>query len=126
MTNLILFNQNMVRKYRVYLSAPMTNNQDGYEAHFEELKELARRYFSPYLASGEYDELIIVNPTKLSHQLIRSKAEYMKECIAALAECNAVVFGTGWSESKGCQQEYRTANDWLIETFFEEELNTQK
>ena len=50
-----------------------------------------------------------VSPLEVSPDTDAPYSTHMGNDIAALLECNAVLFLDGWQESKGCQLEHRAA-----------------
>lgn len=92
---------------RIYLSAPIANNPDGYEAHFEALETWAKDFFEKHL-NRPFE---IINPLKLPHEHGRTRDEYLQEDLEALKTCHVIIMGVGWETANGCLQERRLAKD---------------
>lgn len=84
---------------KVYISLPITGHD------IEEVE--ARLIFAK--AVLEKKGHTPVSPLDVSDNPDASYAEHMGRDIAALLECDAVVFLEGWQESKGCTLEHAAA-----------------
>ncbi len=87
---------------KIYLSAPIANNPDGYEAHFDRLEFWAGAFFGTWIRGRKIE---IVNPLKLPHAHGRTYHEYLEEDLEALKTCDVIILGNRWESSSGCCQE---------------------
>lgn len=100
----------MDKKFRVYISGPITGTTDYMERFEEAEKKLKERGYS------------VVNPAKVNAQLPEdtSYEEYMEMSFCLLSLCDAAYFLNGWSNSNGANKEYRYALEHSIKAIFEE------
>lgn len=96
---------------RIYLSAPIANNPDGYEAHFEALETWAKDFFEKHL-NRPFE---IVNPLKLPHQNGHTQDEFLEEDLEALKTCHAIILGKDYEQASGCCQEATLAKQLGLE-----------
>ena len=61
-----------------------------------------------------------VNPLNLPHRHDKKWASYMKECIAALTECDLIYMLVGWGESEGAKLEFDLANKLGITILYQD------
>ena len=96
----------MVKKFRVYISGPITGTTDYMERFAKAEKELTKKGYS------------VVNPAKVNAQLPEdtSYEEYMKMSFCMLDMCDAIYMLNGWSKSCGANRElgYAMAKDKII------------
>lgn len=107
---------------RIYLSAPIANNPDGYEAHFEALETWAKDFFEKHL-NRPFE---IINPLKLPHEHGRTRDEYLQDDLEALKTCHVIILGVGWETANDCLQERRLAGQLGLELLPESVVNAQK
>ena len=82
----------------IFLSGPITDNEDFYLLQFKEAGEHLKRL-----------GFIVFNPAILPTRM--SKESLMNICLAAIKECDVVYFLPGWHESKGCAAEFEAAQN---------------
>lgn len=85
---------------RVYISGPITGHDDGNRAAFAK-------------AAAEIVERghVAVNPHNLPHKHAGQWLDYMREDIAAMLTCDAVLALPGWEASRGAKIEIQLAVD---------------
>lgn len=108
---------------RIYLSAPIANNPDGYEAHFDNLEFWATAFFGTWITGRKIE---IVNPLKLPHEHGRTRDEYLEEDLEAVKTCHVIILGNGWELASGCLQEVSLAKDLGLEVLPETIIEGQK
>lgn len=59
----------------------------------------------------------VINPTKLPHNHDKSWESYMKEDLAEMLKCDAVVLLHNWRDSKGAQIERKIASLLNMKTY---------
>ena len=64
-------------------------------------------------------EYVAVNPVTLPHNHDKTWLSYMRECLRAMLECEAVYFLSDWAKSDGANIEYRVANLLGLKIFHE-------
>lgn len=110
-------------EFKVYISGPIT----GIENYKNNFKIAEKKI-------NESNIVTAVNPTKLNKEN-DSWNHCMKNCIAALLECDEILFIDGWDKSKGARIEFMIAtamgipmhrfseslNDYLPEEYFLQE-----
>jgi hypothetical protein len=84
---------------KVYICGKITN-LPGY---------LAQHYFSKVEEMLSAEGFTPLNPMKLPHNHAKSWQAYMRECIAALVQCDAIYLMGNWRDSKGAILEYHIA-----------------
>ena len=107
---------------KIYLSAPIANNPDGYVAHFESLELWATAFFGDWIKNRPVE---IVNPLNLPHEHGHTPEEYLAEDLIALETCDVIILGEGWENSSGCLQEHKRAVELGIEILPEEIIEPQ-
>jgi hypothetical protein len=60
----------------------------------------------------------VVNPMNLPHNHDKSRESYMKECILALMDCDAIYMLKGYMDSRGAIIELNLAYDLNIKPLF--------
>lgn len=108
---------------KIYLSAPIANNPDGYEAHFEALEFWAVAFFGTWVRGRKIE---IVNPLKLPHEHGRTRDEYLEEDLETLKTCHVIILGNGWGSAGGCLQEASLAKDLGLVILPESVINGQE
>lgn len=100
-----------MKKIRVYISGPITNDKEGYEAKFKKAVD----YINNRETDG-YKVFEAVNPLTLEVDYDPNKkwttdtwVKYIKKDIDLLTTCDAMVLMPGWDYSAGCIVEYITA-----------------
>lgn len=84
---------------KVYISLPISGKDiEEVKARCEEAKALITK-----------DGHVPVSPLDLVTDLNAAYSEHMGRDIAALLECDAVMFLPGWTRSRGCRLEYQAA-----------------
>ena len=83
---------------KIYLSGKISGIEDSAFELFEEAEK-------DILIDGHE----VVNPIKLPHKHDKTWEAYMKECVKALMDCDAVYALSNWKESKGARMEVKLA-----------------
>ena len=96
---------------KIYISGKITNNPN-YKAEFE-AAELALKIagFQP------------VNPAEEHLPDGATWADYMRQDIKLLCDCDAIYMLNGWRESAGAKIEHKLAQDLGIEIIYERKKN---
>jgi len=100
---------------KVYICGKITN-LPGY---------MARHYFAKVekmLKDLGYEP---INPMNLPHNHSKSWEDYMKECIAALVQCDAIYLMGNWYDSKGAILEYDIAKQLGLEVLSSENIERE-
>lgn len=95
---------------KIYIAGKVTGME--YEA-----KRLFEKTEKKILASGLFTE--VVNPMKLPHEHDKHWQSYMKECLAALIGCDAILMQLGWDHSRGAILEHYMAGQLGIDRYYE-------
>lgn len=96
---------------RIYISGPITGrDRNGAFEHFERAGK--------YLTDLGYEA---VNPMKKPSEADASKpwADYMREDIALLIDCDAIYMLDGWELSRGAKLEFNIATELGMHQMFE-------
>ena len=92
---------------KVYISGRITGHESKAQKQFaaaeRKLKEIG---------------YVPVNPFNLDHNHDKSWESYMKVCIKALMECDAILLLTDWHKSRGACIEYELANELCLGTVY--------
>ncbi len=64
--------------------------------------------------------LTVVNPTKLEHNHGKTWAEYMKEDIKALCDCDSIYMLHNWKKSTGANIEHALAKDLGLKVIYQQ------
>jgi len=97
-----------VRKFRVYLSGPISGRPiDEVRRAFNRGEEKAERQIGRLF---EGVEIVAINPLKKDLPYEAPWEEHMAEDIKLLAACDAVLMLEGWHTSKGARIERYIAN----------------
>ena len=107
---------------RIFISTPINGRTEP--TFWEKRKAASRRakMLSAYFKS-EYPDAEIVTPfdvVPLGTEIDENEAT--GKCIAALLACDTVVLDRGWTASKGCNLEYRTAKIYGKQIFEHDKL----
>lgn len=94
---------------KIYISGKITGIENQAPALFEAAEN--------YLTSLGYQ---VINPMKLPHNHGKTWAEYMREDIKALCDCDAIYFLKNWIDSNGACIEFWLADDLHIEKFYQD------
>lgn len=89
----------------VYIAGPISGKPDDNKKAFSNAEErLFMMGYSP------------VNPHKLNHEENHSRDwfQYMRVCISAMMQCDAIVLLDGWEDSDGAQMEIKLATSLNI------------
>lgn len=93
---------------KVYIAGPITGHFD-YRAKFRDAeKELQEK--------GH----IVVNPATLPDGL-GDLGDYLRICFAMIDSCEAIYFLSGWTDSKGANEEWEYANEKGKKMFYQSE-----
>ena len=97
---------------RIYISGPITNNQN-YMEDFERAEEHLKT---------KYPDAEIINPAKISQLLPKSFSweDYMAVCIALVFRTDWLYLLKGWENRKGAQYEVEIARSERKQIFKEE------
>lgn len=100
---------------KIYVSLPITGQEDTYESRLQELVNVAEgfaRYQNVKLDYfGEYE---IITPKDIAYS-VEDRIEnpkytdYLLACLDAIVDCDIVIVGDGWLDSKGCRIEVNFA-----------------
>jgi hypothetical protein len=73
--------------------------------------QISKAYKNFFLAECELEKMGYkpVNPMALPHKHNKESSSYMRECIAALIECDFIYMLVGWGDSEGAKLEYDLA-----------------
>ncbi len=93
---------------KIYLSGKITGIEEEAFAQFE-AEEL------DLISKG----MEVVNPFKLPHNHGKTHAEYLREDIKALCECDAIVMLKGWHFSVGANLEHTIAKAINLEIYYQ-------
>ena len=111
----------------IYVSLPITGQEDTYEERLQELVKVAEG-FARYkkLEDADFCEYEIITPKDVAYGVEdRMKnpkyTDYILACLDAIVDCDVVILGDGWLESKGCRIEANFAQNMNI-FVVEEEL----
>jgi hypothetical protein len=96
---------------KIYISLPITGHD------IDEVE--ARCIFTK--AVIEKKGHIPISPLDVSSDPDATYAQHMGNDIAALLECDAVLFLEGWQLSKGCRLEYEVARIYQLKNFLSAE-----
>ena len=97
-----------VRNLKVYISGPMTGNKN-YKEHFGSMSYLLKK-------SGHKP----INPVHIMDS-VRGILDYktiLNADLELLEGCDAILFMSGWDNSKGCKKEYDKAERLKLKMFF--------
>jgi len=100
---------------KVYICGKITN-LPGY---------MARYYFSnveKMLKDQGHEPL---NPMNLPHNHSKSWEDYMKECIAALVQCDGIYLMGNWHDSRGARLEFNIAKQLGLEVLSSENIERE-
>lgn len=109
---------------RIYISLPITGHEDTYEERLQELVKVAES-FARYkkLEDADFCEYEIITPKDVAYGVedrIKNPkyTDYLLACLDAIVDCDVVILGDRWFESKGCRIEQHFATNlgiYLIE-----------
>lgn len=85
---------------KIYISLPISGHE------ISKVRELAERVKEEIKNMGH----VPISPLEVSTDENAPYSEHMGKDIAALLECDAVMFAGDWRKSKGCQLEYHAAS----------------
>lgn len=94
-------------KMKIYIAGPITGTDDYAERFAKAEAILTEKGFEP------------LNPVTLPHNHDKEWASYMKEAIAAMMTCEAVIFLNGWEESAGARVERQLAIQLNFNIFYQ-------
>jgi hypothetical protein len=97
-------------KKKIYIAGPITG-----------MEEQARENFTHAAIQLGLDGHEVVNPFDLDHNHDKEWKSYMKVCIKALVECNAIYFLKNWKQSRGAALEYTIAYQMDLNILFEKQ-----
>lgn len=102
---------------KIYISLQITGHEDTYEERLQELVNVAEG-FARYkmLNCNDTDEYEIITPKHVAYGVEDRVAEpkytdYLLACLEAIVDCDMVILGDGWFESKGCRIEQHFARN---------------
>lgn len=87
---------------RVYISGPITGQEDTARERFHAAEEEVKRIFGrdvEYINPYEVGEVAAVNAETLTH------SDYMGISIGLMFACDTIYMMPGWEKSRGCQLE---------------------
>ena len=90
---------------KIYIAGKISGIEDKAFELFENAEKKLLSEADGFLSK----KLQVVNPMKLPHNHDRTWEAYMKECIKALVECEAVYLLNNWKESRGAKIEVSLA-----------------
>lgn len=102
---------------RIYISLPITGHEDTYEERLQELVKVAEgfaRYkILNFVCPDEYE---IITPKDVAYGVedrIKNPkyTDYLLACLEAIVDCDIVILGDRWFESKGCRIEQHFARN---------------
>lgn len=109
---------------KIYISLPITGHEDTYEERLQELVKVAEgfaRYQNFKLDYfGNYE---IITPKDIAY-IVDDKiknpkyTDYLLSCLDAIVDCDMVILGDGYMDSRGCRIEVNFAmnlNMFVIE-----------
>ncbi len=97
---------------RVYIAGKITG---------EDLAECKEKFLTAEKEfKYNFQSSIVVNPMSLPHNHDKNWKSYMRECIKALVDCDAILMLKDYKESKGAKIELSIAEKLGLLTFFEE------
>lgn len=107
---------------RIYLSLPITGHEDTYESRLQELVKVADG-FARYkkLDCDDFGGYEIITPKDVAY-CVEDRIEnpkytdYILACLEAIVDCDMVILGDGWLDSKGCRIEFSFATNIGINT----------
>lgn len=105
---------------RIYISLPITGHEDTYEERLQELVKVTES-FARYkkFTDADFCEYEIITPKDVAYGVEdRMKnpkyTDYLLACLEAIVDCDVVILGDGWENSKGCCIELHFATNLCI------------
>ena len=109
----------------IYLSLPITGHEDTYEERLQELVKVAEG-FARYkkLDDADFCEYEIITPKDVAYDVEDRMKEpkytdYLLACLEVIVDCDMVILGDGWLDSKGCRIEQHFASNLDIDVYEE-------
>ncbi len=90
-----------------YICGPITGTTDYEEKFNAAVLEVTRLGMQP------------VNPVILPHNHDKSWQSYMRECVAAMMNCDCIYILKGWNRSKGANIEREIAKLFCYEIYYQ-------
>jgi len=101
---------NLSNYKRVYISGKITGMEEEAVGIFEKTENLLKENFG----------VDTINPMKLNHDHDKSWESYMRVCIKALCDCDAIYIMPNYTQSRGALMEIAIAKDLGIVEFYEQ------
>jgi len=105
----------MMRKPRVYICHPftektITQEKANRQSSYEWALKVAKRRLMP---KNPLTMFGLLTPTQMEHaeDLKITRKDIMRECLADLQRCDAILMCPGWQDSKGCRKELRLSRN---------------
>ncbi len=102
---------------RIYVSLPITGHEDTYEERLQELVKVAEGFARHQMLNcNDLDEYDIITPKDVAYGVedrIKNPkyTDYLLACLEAIVDCDIVILGDRWVESKGCRIEQHFARN---------------
>ena len=105
---------------KIYISLPITGHEDTYEERLQELVKVAEGFARHQMLNcNDLDEYDIITPKDVAYGVedrIKNPkyTDYLLACLEAIVDCDIVILGDRWFESKGCRIEQHFARNFGI------------
>ena len=107
----------MIEKGKIYISGPITNIEN-WQKNFIAAEESLCNWAKAIAVVNPYRIAMHLEKEYKKNERYPDYADYMREDIKALSECDAICLLPGWKRSKGARMEYRIAKILCMDIFY--------